>query len=249
MQFCGVGRAFPALVVVALLSACAAPAPVPIPQNDPHEAANRRTHDFNRSVDKTLLRPMSRAYSPVATGPIGAGIDNFADNLSMPGAVLNKLLQGRIEDAAHNTVRFALNATLGLAGLFDPATAMGVGERDTDFGETLHVWGAGEGAYMELPLLGPTTERDAVGMVVDAFADPLGNVLKPRYANAARLAKIGSKLGDRAQFSDSFDSILYDSADSYAQSRLLYLQNRRFELGQEAADEDAYDPYDDPDAN
>ncbi|MDO9525678.1 MAG: VacJ family lipoprotein, partial [Gemmobacter sp.] len=238
-QFARSGRLIPLLGVAVLVAACAAPAPLPIPQNDPYEEANRRSHGFNSAFDRSVIRPVALAYAPVAKGPVGIGIQNFAGNLSMPSVVLNKLLQGKIEDAVHNTVRFGLNSTIGLAGLFDPASAMGLPERDADFGQTLHVWGAGEGAYVMLPVIGPSTERDALGVVVDAIIDPMGQVLKPRYANAARLAKFGSKLGDRARFSDSVDSILYDSADSYAQLRLLYLQNRRFELGQEATDEDA----------
>lgn len=233
------------LLCAGLVSACAAPAPLAVPLNDPYEASNRRAHDFNRSVDQAVLRPLSRVYGGAATGPVGQGVANVAGNLSTPGMVANKLLQGRIVDGFHNTVRFALNSTIGLVGLFDVAAAMGLEERDTDFGETLHVWGAGEGAYMVLPFVGPTTERDTLGMVVDALGDPLGVILPKKAANVARVAKIGSKLSDRAQFSDTVDSILYDSADSYAQSRLLYLQHRRFELGQESAD-DGFDPYDDP---
>jgi phospholipid-binding lipoprotein MlaA len=232
-----------ALGAALLLSACAPPRASGI--NDPYEASNRRTHEFNREVDRAVLRPLSRSFGDGEPGAVSQGISNVGGNLGLPSAVLNKALQGRIEDAVHNTVRFALNTTLGIGGLFDVAGAMGLDERETDFGETLHVWGAGEGAYMELPFVGPTTERDALGIVVDTLTDPLGALPYPE-AGWARAFKFGSKLSDRARFSDTVDSILYDSADSYAQTRLLYLQNRRFELGQEADDAEFLDPYADP---
>ena len=232
-----------------LLAACAAPAPLPVGQSDPYEDANRRTHALNQSLDKALISPTARAASPVLASPVGTGLSNVAGNLGMPAAILNKTLQGDFEDAVHNTWRLVINTTLGLGGLFDPATAMGLAERDTDFGATLHTWGAGEGAYMVLPVLGPTTERDTLGSVVDIAIDPLGHVLKSPESHWARGVKFASRLGDRARFGDTVDSILHDSADSYAQMRLLYLQNRRFELGQEVSDDAFIDPYADPYGN
>ena len=232
-----------------MLSACAAPAPLPVPQNDPHEQANRRTHALNQSLDKAVIGPVARGARPVLDTPLGVGVSNVAGNLSMPSAILNKVLQGRFEDAVHNTWRFAINTTIGLGGVLDPASAMGLTERDSDFGATLHRWGAGEGAYMVLPVVGPSTERDALGQVVDIVIDPLGSVLKKPESNWALGIKLGSKLRDRALFGDTVDSILHDSADSYAQTRLLYLQSRRFELGQEVADDAFIDPYDDPYGN
>jgi len=122
--------------------------------------------------------------------------------------------------------------------------------KPTDFGETLHVWGAGEGAYVELPFLGPSTARDATGTLVDLVLNPIQLLLPPDEAMAATVTKLFSRLGDRDRFSATVESILYDSADSYAQARLLYLQNRRFGLGQAGAAEGAdgafIDPYEDP---
>jgi phospholipid-binding lipoprotein MlaA len=240
-------RRAPALLVAALvlaLAGCSAPPVQGV--NDPYEAANRRTHEFNRSVDQAVVRPVSRLFGEGQAGPVRQGIGNLGRTLALPGAVANGLLQFRPHNAVHNVSRLAINLTIGIGGLFDPASAMGLDARTTDFGETLHVWGVGEGAYMELPFLGPTTERDALGIVVDTVADPLGFILPQPESWYARGVKIASRLSDRAQFSDTVDSILYDSADSYAQTRLLYLQNRRFELGQEVADEDFFDPYAEP---
>jgi phospholipid-binding lipoprotein MlaA len=152
-----------------------------------------------------------------------------------------------LEPAGQNTFRFLLNSTLGIAGLFDVAQSFGLPEAHTDFGETLHVWGVGEGAYLELPLLGPSTERDALGRVVDIVFDPVTTVLSGRDASVATAFTLGSKVGDRLRFGGAVDSVLYESADSYAQSRLLYLQSRRHQLsGQEENDAEAFDPYADP---
>ena len=134
---------------------------------------------------------------------------------------VNDLLQGNVEDAGHNFFRFMMNTTFGLFGLLDPATDMGLEERETGFGETLHVWGAAEGAYVELPLFGPSTERDAVGQFVDVLTNPIG-FLGDNGTEAAAASAFPSVLDSRYEFSDSVDAILYESADSYAQLRLFY---------------------------
>lgn len=143
-----------------------------------------------------------------------------------------------------NIGRFAVNSTLGLGGVHDPAgQEFGLGEVDTDFGETLYVWGVPEGAYVELPLIGPSTQRDAFGKVVDLFIDPLNSVIDDHPALTIAGIKLASKVSDRARFGDTVDSILYDSADSYVQTRLLYLNHRWYELGMEGGEIDPYDPY------
>jgi phospholipid-binding lipoprotein MlaA len=231
------------MVCVVSLAACTAPPPT---QDiyDPNEAANREVHDFNKAIDTALVKPISGAFSGRGEpGPISRVVANFADNLSEPSRVVNSLLQGNIPEAAQSSLRFAFNSTFGLAGILDPSTALGVQVKDTDFGETLHVWGVGEGAYVEVPLAGPSTERDVVGMAVDFLINPVSILLDPPQSYVATVAGLASKVGDRGRFSDTVDSILYDSADSYAQARLLYLQNRRFELGQTASDDNFEDPY------
>ncbi|MFN4155091.1 MAG: VacJ family lipoprotein [Paracoccaceae bacterium] len=243
----GPARAVLALAVFTLLAACAQK-PAPTGFNDPMEANNRQIHEFNRSVDAAILRPLSGSLRKGPPGPVMQGITNFAQNLDAPGAVVNNLLQGRPHFAVENTLRFALNTTIGIGGLFDPASAIGLHGKTTDFGETLHVWGAGEGNYVELPFLGPSTERDLVGKIVDVGLNPMRYVLPKPEKNIVPVAKVASSLGDRARYSETVDSVLYDSADSYAQARLLYLQNRRFQLGQTAGDagDDAFeDPYED----
>lgn len=229
---------------ISLLAACTSPAG-PGDIKDPFEAQNREVHAANKALDRAVLRPNSQRYGQVVPKPVRRGIENFSENLALPGMVLNDLLQFRLEDAASNTGRFLFNSTIGLAGVFDPASDIGLTERETDFGETLHVWGFGEGAYVELPVLGPSTERDAVGKVVDFALNPVGRVLGWPEGGVKTAADAAARAGDRYDHTELIDSILYDSADSYAQARILYLQNRRFKLG-DKKEPDYYDPYEDP---
>lgn len=230
-----------------VLSACAQ-APTPQGIYDPDEVQNRGVHQFNLALDRGLVGPGASGYGNFVPKPVQQGISNVAGTLDLPGDIANNILQFRLGNAAHNTLRLAVNLTAGVGGLFDPATVLGVTEKKTDFGETLHVWGAEEGAYVELPVIGPSTTRDTVGTLVDVALNPLRFILPSPESTYATLAKGASRLGDRNRYSDTLDSILYDSADSYAQARLLYLQNRRFELGQDSPPDDSafYDPYEDP---
>nr|WP_253799086.1 VacJ family lipoprotein [Rhodovulum sp. P5] len=238
------GRAA-ALFALVLLSACARPdAPAGI--NDPDEARNRIIHEDNVTLDRAVIRPVANAYGTVVPGPVRTGIDNFASNLGLPSAILNSLLQFRPGDAVKNTGRFVVNSTVGIGGLFDPASAMGLTEAEADFGETLYVWGVPEGEYVEHPVLGPSTTRDSVGGLVDMVLDPLGFVNAASVArNAKASAGVIKVLNFRYESEGLIDSVLYDSADSYAQSRQIYLDNRRFELGQ-GRDPTYFDPYEDP---
>ena len=243
-------RAVMALVFIGLVSACASPGPGHAPQEpfDPYETQNRKFHDFNRSLDKAIIRPAGRGYSSFLPDDIETVIGRFAFNLSLPGAIVNNFLQGNGRGATADTYRFLVNSTVGLGGFFDPATEMGLPEAtDADFGQTLYVWGVREGAYIELPVLGPATERATAGKVVDLFTNPLSYALDSPENYYGTAASVSSRLSDRGRYSDTIDSILYESADSYAQARSLYLQNRRFKLGGDTGDSGAYlDPYDDP---
>ena len=224
------------------LSACA-PAMAPQGINDPFEKQNRATHALNLKLDTYILRPVANNATRILPDEVFIGASNVADNLGLPGVVANDLLQAKIGPAVHNTLRFAVNSTLGLGGLFDPATKMGATAKHTDFGETLSVWGVGEGAYVELPAYGPSTQRDTVGTVVDLVFDPLRLFIPKEKRWVGTVAQIAARIGDRGRYSETVDSILYDSADGYAQARLLYLQNRRHTLGQTTAESDFEDPY------
>ena len=232
---------------LAVFSACSVPEPG-TDVHDPYESVNRATHRVNVELDRSALRPASQVYGTLVPSPVRRSVDNAADNLGMPSAVMNKLLQGDIEDAVHNTARFAVNTTFGLLGFFDLATEMGLEARDTGFADTLATWGASEGAYVVLPVLGPSTERDTAGFVVDLLTDPVGSVLGPRLGDQAEDNSLNftaaSTINNRYELTETVDGILYDSADSYAQLRLFYLDSRRFALGQ-TSDDAAADLYDD----
>ena len=233
------------LVGMALvLSACAAPESASRDVFDPFEAENRRMHEFNRDFDRALLRPVARGYAAAVPDDIETGVIRFAENLSLPADVVNNMLQLNMRAAIQDTARFVVNTTVGLGGFFDPASEMGLpAASNTDFGQTLHVWGAREGAFIELPLLGPSTTRDTYGLFVDLFTNPLSYVLDSPERLAGTAAGVGSGLSRREKFSDTIDQILYESADSYALSRSIFLQNRRFRLG--GTGSDTYtDPYD-----
>lgn len=232
-------RIFGAAALLALAAACTPVDPSRVGDDgvfDPYEAQNREAHRFNVSLDKAVLRPFGVAYADTVPEPVQKGVGNLADNLGEPSSFVNHVLQADVEGATLNVFRFVLNSTVGIAGIFDVASALGLPEHESDFGETLHVWGAPEGAYMELPGLGPSTERDTVGKVVDFAMDPISYVVPSPEKYIGTGAKVADTLGSRGRFAETVDSVLYDSADSYAQARLLYLQNRRFELGIEAED-------------
>ena len=201
--------------------------------NDPYEETNRAWHNTNIALDRSVIKPVSTAYGTVVPDPMRKGVSNVSQTLSIPGSVVNDVLQFQIGDALHNTARFAVNATIGLAGLFDPATEMGLEARDSDFGETLHRWGVGEGAYVVLPVVGPSTERDAVGLLVDIALDPVNHVLGSPERGYKTGVKAGELADTRYRYSDLYESILYGSADSYSQMRLTYLDKRRYDLGQD----------------
>ena len=212
--------------------------------HDPYETANRRTHTFNKAIDRTLVRPVAIGYSQIMDDSLENVISNVASNLSVPSHVINNLLQGDLESAVKNTVKFGINSTIGLAGIATPAAELGIDGGRSDFGQTLHVWGISEGAYLELPMLGPSTSRDALGTAVDYLLDPIGQIASAQQQAFVTSTQVGSLLTRRGQFTGTVDSVLYGSADSYAQMRSIFLQRRRFELG-DAQEEAYFDPYDD----
>jgi len=238
-----------ALVAGLALAGCGdmAARPQPTGIDDPYESANRKVHAFNKGFDTLVFKARPGQPRNIDNG-FTRSVANVGGNIGLPGKVVNSLLQGRPEPAVKNTFRFLINSTIGLAGIFDPAgSSFSLPETDTDFGETLAVWGMGEGAYVELPFFGPSTERDALGRAVDIAMNPVGAVLKGQDATAATVARLAGKAAERKRFGETIESILYDSADSYAQSRLLYLQSRRYQLaGKENNDAQAWDPYEDP---
>lgn len=226
-----------ALLLGAALAGCAQ-APAPSDMNDPYESVNRAWFETNLALSGQDDGPAT----PPRPSPARRMVRNFGANLGLPSTILNDLLQLRPDRAVENTIRLVVNTTVGLGGLFDPAGRAGIHGRTSDFGETLHRWGVGEGAYVVLPVWGPSTERDALGLVVDLALDPLRFVLSPRDFGWSLAARGAGRFADAAEYSDLLDANVINTSDPYAQARLLYLQTRRYHLGIQAED-DIIDPY------
>ena len=210
--------------------------------DDPYENVNRKSHEINKGIDKKVLRPSSKMYARVLGQKPRTAISNFSENWGLPKDLVNYTLQGDVGNASKTTGQFLINSTIGIAGIFDPSEKFGIIARGTDFGETLHRWGVSEGDYVEIIFLGPSTERDALGKVADLVLDPVGFVLNPWQSRLRSTVNLGNVLGNRAALGSTIDSVLYDSADSYSQTKLAYLQGRRFRLNPEIS-EVYSDPY------
>ena len=232
----------PVLAALVLVAGCH-PRPAGVAVHDPFESTNRAWFEANLSLERALLPGVGEPdEGPPRRSPLRDAVRKVAANLSTPRWVVNDLLQGRPDRGIENALRFAINTTVGLGGLLDPAGAMGLPGRPNDFGATLHVWGVNEGAYKVLPIFGPSTERDAAGMVVDSLIDPLDFVLNRNERSAAFVLRQAGRVAERIEYDDVLDATVIQSADPYAQARLLYLQNRRHFLGV-PSEEEFIDPY------
>jgi phospholipid-binding lipoprotein MlaA len=212
-----------AVAVAALcLAGCAAPAKRD--PRDPLERVNRVSYTITDAVDRAALKPAARAYRFVTPNFVETGVSNFFDNITYPTVVLNDVLQGKFTSALHDTGRFVLNTTVGIGGLFDPATKAGLQKNDEDFGQTLGKWGVPSGPYLFIPLMGPSTIRDGFGRGVGYFTDPTTYI----DDNAVRYGLTGLGLVDtRARLLDA-EKALGDVYDRYAILRSVYLQRREY---------------------
>ena len=192
--------------------------------DDPWEGVNRRVFAFNETLDAWVLKPVAKAYDTVTPGPVRVGVANFFGNLGDVWGGVNNLLQGKPLDAASDLGRFSVNSTVGIAGLIDVATPLGLERHQEDFGQTLAVWGVGNGPYVVLPVLGPRTLRDTGGVVVDLAADVL-NVVDP---SATRYGLVGLRLIDtRAELLPAEKLVSEAALDKYSYFRSAYLQRRQ----------------------
>ena len=188
---------------------------------DPFEPINRPIFAFNNAMDRYALRPLAKGYDAVVPAPAQRGVGNFFANLYDVTSALNSALQWRWQGALQNSGRVLVNSTLGVGGLFDVATPIGLRRSRTDFGQTLAVWGVPEGPYLMLPLLGPRTVRSGAGTIIDTFA-----LSVPPHVddNTARNAMWGSELVHlRASILES-DTLI--TGDRYIFIRDAYLQQR-----------------------
>ena len=203
------------------------PPPVQMPTSyDPWEPLNRRVHAFNNLVDRRIATPLAKAYVAVVPRPVRLGVGNFFSNLGQPVSAVNALLQGKPKQAAQAMGRFALNMTLGMGGVLDPATDAHLPNHSEDFGQTLGVWGWKRSRYVELPLFGPRTVRDVVGLVVDAPLAPLSQV----HSSTTREFLQGLQLVDIRTQLFAIDSMRAGATDEYALFRDAWLQRRRYQI-------------------
>lgn len=193
--------------------------------DDPWEGFNRGVFAFNEKLDAWVLKPVAKAYDAVTPAPVRVGVTNFFGNLGDVWVGTNNLLQGKPRDAASDLGRFVVNSTMGVAGLIDVASPMGLDKHGEDFGQTLAVWGLRSGPYFVLPVLGPSTVRDAGGTVFDLGANAV-NAFDPE---SARYVLNGLHLIDtRAGFLPS-DKVVDEAAlDKYSYFRSGYLQRRQY---------------------
>ena len=198
--------------------------------NDPAEGLNRAIFKANLAADHAVMRPVAQAYADYVPEGVQKGVHNVVQNLKEPAVAINDLLQGNAAQAWQTTQRLAVNSTVGVAGIFDVATKWGLPSHKADFGQTLAVWGVGEGPFVELPLLGPSNPRDALGTAVDMALNPL-TFVGGAPATYAGVATGGANLVDtRAQHLHDLDELEKNSLDFYATLRSVSRQHRDAEI-------------------
>jgi phospholipid-binding lipoprotein MlaA len=214
-----------ALLCTGLLSACATLPPGERDPRDPIERYNRSMYRFNDALDRGVARPVAKAYITVTPPPVRTGISNFFRNLNSTTVIANDLLQLKPRAFFTETLRLVVNTTVGIGGLFDPASQLGIPAGDEDFGQTLGRWGVNSGPYVVLPVLGPSTARDTVGLVGDQFTDPKLYLINDLWI---RLGLTTLSLIDSRAALLGTDEVLADSYDPYVFMRNAYLQRREF---------------------
>ena len=201
------------------------------------EGVSRAMFKFNHVLDKAVFEPVAKGYRALPV-PIRKGTGNAVDNLRSLLTLSNHVLQGDFREAGTTAGRFAINTTVGILGVFDPAAKLGLAEQGKeDFGQTLGTWGVDSGCYFVLPILGPTTARDAIGLVGNSFLDPVYHITHNNEVNAGMgngnysehnyyYYRGTGAVDFRAKNIESFDSLEENSIDLYASLKSLYLQNR-----------------------
>lgn len=193
---------------------------------DPWEPFNRKVHTFNNAVDRGIARPLATAYTHVVPRFARTGVSNFFSNLRAPVTITNQLLQGRGADAWDSLGRFLMNSTLGIGGLFDPASKAMVPRRNEDFGQTLGAWGWRRSRYVELPFFGPRTVRDVFGLAGDIPLSPIRRIEEDKI----RIGLQGLQLVDtRAQLL-AIDNLRDTAVDEYSLVRDAWMQRRNYQI-------------------
>ncbi len=195
--------------------------------HDPYEGFNRAMFGVNEVVDNVVTKPLAKAYDKATPLPVKAGVGNFFANVADLFIGVNNGLQGKVGEGASDVGRLLINSTVGILGLFDVASELGLEKHDEDFGQTLARWGVGDGGYVFLPILGPRTARDTLGWAVDASVDPLRRI--PRVATRNSVA--GLRIVDVRASLLPADKVVDEAAlDRYAYIRDGYLQRRKAQI-------------------
>ncbi len=244
-------KAVAMLALAVMLSACASTGPRDgLAATDDYEPFSRVVHENNIRIDRYFLRPVAQGYDFVTPTLIQHMITNGLNHIDLTNDFLNYALQGDVDESLDTLGRFTLNTILGMGGFLDPATEFGIPKDDTDFGLTLASYGVGEGSYLVLPIIGPTTVRDTTGFVVDRALSPL-TYLGP-FTAVDGVGPVVTGLGfvdARTRNADLIDEVLYNSEDSYVTLRAAYLQRRRAQAGNgDDAVDNLPDIFDDPES-
>ena len=194
--------------------------PIFAANDDPLEGVNRKVFGFNEVLDRWIVKPSAKVYQWVMPDPLNRGVTNFFDNVGEVSNTINSGLQGDLRQSGKSLGRLVINTTVGIGGLFDVATDWGIEERNEDFGQTLAVWGVGDGPYIVLPLLGGRYLRDTLAIVPDNYISPLDHIDDVRVSNSLWALKL---LDKRADLLDAEGLI---SGDRYTFIREIYIQQR-----------------------
>jgi phospholipid-binding lipoprotein MlaA len=210
-------------VAVALLAVALSGCATSGNQKDPVEGFNRAMFSFNEGLDAVIIKPVAVGYDAVMPSPVRTGVTNFFGNIADFFIGVNNLLQGKPVEAASDIGRVVVNSTIGILGLIDVASDMGMEKHEEDFGQTFGRWGVGSGAYVVLPVFGPRTVRDTVGLVLDSKVDPIGNIDDVSTRNTLLVLRL---VDTRADLLPA-DKVIEEAAlDKYAYVRDGYLQRR-----------------------
>ena len=209
---------------------------------DPIESINRKTHEFNKGLDRYAIKPTSNIYGSYIPKLIRIPISNFRGNLNEPRRFINHIFQRDLSGAGTDLSRFLINSTLGIGGLIDIASMWNIYPRSTGFDETFRSINLPQGAYVELPLFGPSSARGTLGLITDYALNPS----KPITAGIDGIVMLGIEVANvfqkRYEFAPMIDATLYNSADSYSASRNVFLQTKQ-EFNIDDDELDVFDPY------
>ena len=231
--------------VVALLLSVGGCASVPTgakpDTRDRFERVNRGIYAFNVKIDHAVLRPTARAYVKITPRPVRTGVSNFLSNLTYTTTIVNDFLQGQWRHGASDTARLVVNSLFGVAGIFDVATPSGLDRNSSDFGQTMGKWGVHSGPYVMLPFLGPSTVRDAIGLLPDEYTTIRAYIINPYV----RWGLFSLDVVDRRVGLLDEDKILDRSYDPYAFLRNVYLQRRDYQVHGDQSPEEQFPDLDD----